>query len=640
VDSINRNYRILNDPSFYLYDEYRDRYEDISADETYTGEIKIIVDVENLEIVIKDNGIGIKRSDLESCLLPEHTDKEIGSEYGFKGYGLTFAAFISNYISIKSKYFADDSFGTNKIELEGLLDWLVDSSGDTDFPAEPVPDATEADTQLEEYNTSIKLQLSDNYSSFIPAISSADQAFDLVDNTARSPENNPLGFEYILRSRTAIGNVRQLFNNAPIVPIDIHVSVEYSDGSSVNNYPITYSYYHPKDHEHVKSMSYSFEEYYENYKTSSFERDFRCLFRTVENEIVGTRTEINCNYAISSISTTRLGNIEDQLGLSNIDTGDAGIRYGVHLAIDGMPVGIQIDDWDRGGGYRKRYFVVVNAELNISDQLDPGRKGISDYFAALISDRALDLIGSETVDDSDPFGSYARKHLDHGRREDQGADPEEFQEMLTKVEEEADNQSAEDIERVNTLSSLRFCPTDEQEVIALFYQLVSSNIIKGYETIYQAGSRAVYDSGMEYAIDISEENRFDNDPVGIGQLLVEQMNDRGLDKYIHRDHFAGKTILPQLCVEFKKNVGGFLQEVNDYYGRSKKSASVIDILVAWDDTIPPTVNDTSYTLDSISGAKRRYHGTTHYLGITGDQFTTVHCILLKDVLGAHFESQE
>jgi hypothetical protein len=305
-----------------------------------------------------------------------------------------------------------------------------------------------------------------------------------------------------------------------------------------------------------------------------------------------------------------------------------------------MPVGIQIDDWDRGGGYRKRYFVVVNAELNISDQLDPGRKGISDYFAALISDRALDLIGSETVDDSDPFGSYARKHLDHGRREDQGADPEEFQEMLTKVEEEADNQSAEDIERVNTLSSLRFCPTDEQEVIALFYQLVSSNIIKGYETIYQAGSRAVYDSGMEYAIDISEENRFDNDPVGIGQLLVEQMNDRGLDEYIHRDHFAGKTILPQLCVEFKKNVGGFLQEVNDYYGRSKKSASVIDILVAWDDTIPPTVNDTSYTLDSISGAKRRYHGTTHYLGITGDQFTTVHCILLKDVLSAHFESQE
>ena len=162
MDSINRKYRILNDPSFYLYDEYRDRYEDISADETYTGEIKIIVDVENLEIVIKDNGIGIKRSDLESCLLPEHTDKEIGSEYGFKGYGLTFAAFISSYISIKSKYFADDSFGTNKIELEGLLDWLVDSSGDTDFPAEPVPDATEADTQLEEYNTSIKLQLSDN----------------------------------------------------------------------------------------------------------------------------------------------------------------------------------------------------------------------------------------------------------------------------------------------------------------------------------------------------------------------------------------------------------------------------------------------------------------------------------------------
>jgi hypothetical protein len=633
IDSINRRYKVLNDPDFYLYDHIREQYDDIESDPSYEGKIKIIVDVDKNILTIKDNGTGIEKENLEDFLLPESTDKVAGTEYGFKGYGLTFAAFISKELSIRSKHFLGND--TNKLALDGLVDWLASPQGEIDFPKEPVPDAESTEDELDDWNTEISVKLSDNYSEILPAISAADQAFDIVNESKRSEDGRPQGFEYVLRTRTAVGNTKPLFNSAPEVQVDVSLDVKYSGTEEFQSFSVPYSFYHPKENSELNVSSYHFPEYIDKYKRTTFDRNFRSLYHIPNNvQKVGTRKIIDCRFAICAVAQNRLNNVEDNLGLSEIDTGDVDITYGVHLSIDGMPTGLRIDDWDTKGGYIKRYFVVVDAELNLSDQLDPGRKGISNYFASLISDRALKLINNEEVDGSDSFSKYASKHLDHGRGGGGGGlPPQEFQRMVDQIRETGEEQPDHLVDLVRQYSRLLYCPTDEQEVIALFYQLLKSNIIKGYKTVYQAATRAVYDAAFEYEIDCSSSNNlYPQDPIGVGQVLVEDLKRRGESKYVHSKHHSGQTALPEVCVEFKKSVGGFLDELHNRSGQTSKTPKDIDILIVWNTDISVDVPQNMFTIDKLSDNKRIFHGVTHRLGIIGQEFANVRVISLLDVL--------
>jgi hypothetical protein len=626
VDAINRRFRILNDPSFYLYDKYRNNYDNIESDPSYHGRINIFIDVPNRTIRIRDNGVGIRPARLEDFLLPEGTDKEVGQEYGFKGYGLTYAAFISERVEISSKYFTGIE-EHNQIVLEGLFDWLS-SDGNVDFPNGPVEDVSSTNDVPNEWNTEIKISLASDYSDRFPAISACDSALDY----ARDAQYYD-GLEYMLRTRTAIGNTLPLFNKAPIVPIDITLDVAYPDGTDITENNIPYRYYHPKDHDQIEFLSFEFENYYDKYKNPSFDRDFRALYEKLTSIEVGSRNPIECDYALTAIASNRLGDIESSMGLDDIEAGDIGISYGVHLAIDGMPLGLRVDNWDSKGGNIKRYHVIVNAELDVSNQLDSGRKGISRYYGRLMSDKALDLISSTTVQDSKPFASYASRHLDHGRgRSGGGLPPQDFQDKISNTREIGEQQSQLLKEKLFSISNLVYLPTDEQEVVALFYQMLESEIIKGYDIIYHSGSSAVYDCAYHYSIECSEDNIYPNDSLGIGRVLVEDLKSSGLKSYDHKDHYSRTTYFPELCVEFKRDVGSLLDEVINRPSRSSKDVDAIDLLVCWDDNVPSSIPQASYTLDPMAGNRRIFHGTTHRLGVYNPSSTEIPCIVLKEIV--------
>ncbi len=628
VDAINRRYRILNDPDFRLYTDYRQKYLTLESDQNYAGQIGIVVNVPAREIEIRDNGIGIWADKMEEFLLPEGGDKQIGQEYGFKGFGLSYAAFISDEFYIASKPAFESE--ACEVSLNGLFAWLIDDNGLVKFPETPTPDVSPASGEWNEnWNTIVRVKLADDYTTRFPAVSSADQAIRLASEKARLD-----GFDFILRTRTALGNTRVLFNKAPIVQIDIKLKVIFPDGEAPEK-EIPYRYYHPKDHEEVAVISYDFRDYFQQYKTPSFNKNFRALFHAVPNQQIGARRPLNCDFALAAISSTRLRNIEEILRLDEIESGDVGVNHGVHLAINGMPTGLRIDDWDTRGAYLKRYYIIVDADLEISNQLDPGRKGISQYFARQISEKAIELIGNSTVDDSNPFGSYASKHLDYGQvPEPGGLPPQDFQIKVNQVRQQAEQQpEIQDIlSQLNALSHLIYPPTDEQEVVALFYELQQQGIIKGYRTVYLAGSSAVYDAAFEYEIECSEENIFEQDLLGIGKVLVQDLKSRGEPSYVHRNHYSTRTALPELCVEFKKSIGGFLEEIYRKSGRSAKDPNLINLLIAWDIDIPPSIPKDMYTIDPLFGNRRVFHGTTHRLGLIGSQNTEIQCIVLKDVL--------
>lgn len=307
VDAINRRFRIINDPEFYLYKDFQST-ENLSLDPQFTGKIRIFIDVSSKTIEIQDNGVGIEPNVIEKLLLPDQSGKLPGREYGFKGYGLTFVAFASKYFYINTRFFTPDS-QAYEFGLENLFEWMIDDS--KPFPSSPIPDCRVASIQNEEpsqYNTVVRVTLDDQYSLRFPAISALDTALNfLVSSISIGSNASPLdAFEYVLRTRTAIGNTHYLFGKSPIVPIEVEIEVVHEDGNISGPTAVPYRFYHPKEHTEVDFMTYEFADYVQKLVHAGFDRSFRGLYHGIKNQVVGEHRskKITCNFALFTIAST------------------------------------------------------------------------------------------------------------------------------------------------------------------------------------------------------------------------------------------------------------------------------------------------------------------------------------------------
>jgi hypothetical protein len=437
-------------------------------------------------------------------------------------------------------------------------------------------------------------------------------------------------FEYALRTRTAIGNTRRLFGRAPIVPIEISVNVIAEDDRSAQRI-VKYEYYKPTDLPEIRDVSYELSDYIGNLSVPGFTSKFRGMNYNVEDVTVGTRRSINCDFALYAVATNRLSYAQSIIGIDDIGTSDVNIGYGVWLSINGMPTGLRIDNWDEGGAHLKRYTVIVDANLDISNQLDPGRKGISRYYGDLISEKARELYNWIPEGRSHSFAHYSSINLTHGHDFESGRSlPLDFKEAIKIAETDGEKISESDKELVDLLrkhSSLIYPPTDEQEVVILFFELIRSDVIKGYRSLYVAGSSEVYDTALEYKIPISDNNRFPQDKMGLGKVIVQEYKAQRKEIL----DTSGLGMLEQyICADFKLTVGDFLKEISK--SRTSKHPGIMDLLIVWDHTIPGSIDKTVYTYNAIPEVRRILHSTTHRLQLIREISTEIQVIVLKDVL--------
>ena len=622
VDAINRKYKILNDPEYYFYENFREEYGHLDPDPDFRGKLIVKWDADNQILTIQDNGVGMESKYIETYLLPKGSGKKVGKDYGFKGYGFTFASFVSQLVRINSRHLSESE--TMEICYEGCFDWLANGNK---FPTGPTPEPIVSSSPIEDTSgTIIRIKLSENYADLFPAIASLDDAVNFIQN---KDDINKL--EYILRTRTAIGNTRYLFGKEPSVPIDITLIV-ILNGEEIEK-EIRYNFQHPKEHKEVSVLSYDLVEYVQNLTGTAFQRDFRALFHSVEDLEVGTIKKVKFDVALCAISQTRLNNIESELEIPS--GSDYELTYGIHLAINGMPTGIRIDDWETRGGYLKRYYVIVDTDLSMSEQLDSGRKGISKHFANLISNEVIKLLTTSKIQIADggysaSIGHFALTHLDTGRVTGGDMENDDFQTILRKIALDKKEYSSEDLEtldKIMSISSLSRIPKTEQEVIVLFYHLLEKGIIKGYRTEYISGV-ATYDAALSYKIKLEEKNDSRHDVLGIAPAILDSELSKGREFYdlanFRRDASS------DLCVEFKLSLSGFLREIQ---GKTEKDPDCIDILICWDEQIPPNIPKSSYTLGEVHDNQRKFHGTTHRLGVIGpEKNTEIFCIMLKSVL--------
>ena len=638
VDAINRRYRILNDPYFYLYDIYREK-NDLPNDPNYTGKILIEVWPSEKRLKVSDNGTGIQNERICKLMCPDCSDKRKGQEYGYKGKGLTFASFITKRFCIMTKFFL--SMDTYHFEVNDLYHWLQDDSGAADFPIYPMSEPAITDKSISDYNTSVELELEGDYSFVSDDNPTLDNVFSMFLS-----ERAIDCFSTLLRTKTALGNTRSLFGKNPIVPINAVLKV-YDDAGSVSyDKPLDYRFFHPKDVDLYASMSFEFNNYVNNL-TNGSER-FSCLyFSTSEPKAIGERRPIMTNFHVIMISATNLSTLNEYLGFGDYDyyepISHAGLRPGIYLSIDGMPTGIRIDDWSKRGAELKKYYVIADCELSISNELDAGRKGISEGRAKLISDAAYELIetyrATSNIDNITPIGNTFHTYSKYLQYSGDASDTDDFENKIRYAQEQSqsdrDNLSAV-YSYLLSHTSLLHTPTNEEEVRALFHELLSKNIIKGYKTIYAAANRADYDEAFKYDINLNDSILEDGDPIGIPRVV--QFNNGRNNNSISLDTDYRKMGLSHsdaLCVEFKYHASDLIREIRTN-PTSSKDPNRIDILIAWDidgDTIRRI--SPSCGISPIVPDRKYLHSTTHRLIIsTPDVNTSVFVISLIDILRA------
>lgn len=637
VDAINRKYNILQNSSC---NEYGYDFEIEMPEEEFRGKILIEISPTNRTISISDNGTGLQGDKIEKLLLPDGSDKKPGKEYGYKGKGLTYAVFSSKAFKITSNFIGTPD-ETNMLALDGLFGWVTDSTDSIPFPSSPTPDVINVTDDLGEYNTKIELQLHDNYKEDFSPLACLDNAFSLLDF------GNYEAFINLLRTKTAIGNTNILFNKTPIVDIDISLVIYNDDGSIACNESVPYAYAHPKDLV-GDTLSFDFTDYVKNELTrAGHDKKFYCLTNIKPDVTIGEKPAITVSVCMSAILKDSLNLINDNLGYDEaMIASGAGYEPGVYLSLNGMPTGIRIANWgDKKGGTYLRYYVIADCSLEVGNELDSGRKGITEYRATQISDYAFSM-KDDTIDTSDKFHSYATSELtserdDRDTRDLFDDEPDDFTKRVIKARTAQKEQDSDPIAQyVIANSSLLHIPDNEEEVRTLFHELLARGIIKGYKTVFDAANRSTYDAALDYCIAVDENNAKGKDPNGYAENILNTCIRKKIP-YIDFEIW-GKRCKHKaeqvLCAEFKYGLDDLLNDILDI--KSTKNPEEIDLVIAWDYSISNEFSQKCTYQNDDSPKSSIYHSVTNDLKITNPRGTNLQCICLKKVIENILEAND
>jgi hypothetical protein len=181
----------------------------------WKGKIEITVEPEKRRLVIEDNGIGIPPEKIGQVIVFGKSLKrtEQQSRHGFMGYGLTFVAFQSSFINLESSYIVDIHKNQGRKSQRTYLNlytYVFKKEELPDAEAKPAPENTRI------HGTKIEIHFPNDRDAFSDRQLDIDRMFNYANNLNL--------FEYLLRTKTAIGNTDKLFDNQPMCDIEIVIN--------------------------------------------------------------------------------------------------------------------------------------------------------------------------------------------------------------------------------------------------------------------------------------------------------------------------------------------------------------------------------------------------------------------------------
>ena len=484
--------------------------------------IRITVDCRGKVLNIADDGAGFPLSKLRDLLAPHGTDKEgRDDEIGQKGIGLKFAIFSCDNFTLKS------------VGPDGLVSGVVRNasswvSGRTnerplfvqDHPAHPLN---------AERGTEIQLAHIDESTDGGPSI------FDL----------SRIQLEYLLRTRTAIGNTRALFGvmGPQITTYLTHV---LPTGGQPSSGEVPYRYLSPTDLLQSRDKVRLHDYLAQAANLSDSQKAARLKDKTIWD--IGTYSTNNRTirwYACFVPSRHNWGSMRASAGLSgsgpetSVDGGlaESLMREGIYLSTRGMPTGVELVHPEVGNSvlWGRAFFLIEDDSL----EFDLGRKSVPGRTQALLKRIA-----------GEKFKEFVRPVLlAAGVSEPRAGPPAvinlERQNAFTEFEHLTDL-------GLPSISFLKYPDRQEAAVVAIFHELVGAGFLREYKTLRQS-YKATYDLWGKYRVEPSE----------IGLAVRGSTN--------------GPVEIP-VVIEFKFEAADVIDDVTD----RRKLFEDIDLVVCWD----------------------------------------------------------
>ena len=583
-------------------------------DPNYSPAIWIKIDLANESVSITDNGCAMSVSQFKQFLKPNRSFKDGVTSRGNKGVGATYLAYGFNYLEVGTKQNA-------KSWSSGVLTngrrWLDDSAGIVSRPkVEPCEIAHEPFKSIDR-GTSITLRLNgDNV-----------RPKSLQYFAARTAEQ----WLCLLKAHTPLGGI-YLCGEAP-PKIDIYLVVSESDDiqTSLNAAKAEYLYPHTvlgrtaslrefladqlaraKKGQDVTKIPPKFTNLngiwgeWSGSEILANESPIKPLLDDYEKILIAA-LDLQI-YVFMCYSTDLWDDYNDSR--LKLRKRSRILRGGLQQATKNMPQGSPITIPLTNNIYFQNITHVVVHFRNAEPDL--GRKGFQPEQTELAEKLAVSAV------------TAFRRYYDSLLRRNTGA-PALMQAM--KLETWIDTQK--EYAKTHPLIikgkglfapeeelPIRSLPLVEQDVVALFNQMLSAGVIRGIHLLSSSQFNQ-YDGLYRIRMDppFSKFVRNDQNPLGVEQ-----------------DRFAGintPMVSPVRVLEYKYSLDALVEEL----GTGQKNAEEIGLLVCWEigDKWKGQFDVTSY-LDDENVHHREFHGITHHLAHSASGLPAFPMIALRDLV--------
>ncbi|MFL0376763.1 hypothetical protein ACH0BY_22750 [Paenibacillus amylolyticus] len=557
-------------------------------DSKYVPSVFITIDIQKNRLIVTDNGIGLDEQKYKSFLAPDFSFKS-GKTRGHKGVGATYLAYGFNYLQVCTK--TEDYYAVGKI-LDARK-WLHDESPSGN-PVVKYDEAGATDKYFNEIDRGVSVCLKFDKQKHPKDLSwlKADtaeawfQILSIKTGIGAFIQNKDIDVSIKVISKAGVQTEKQIRGIKYLWPhLVVRKSASYTDienksadlflkGKDTNRLPSAY-----KD----LDIIYDFWDTEKIVELTNLEAD---------DEAMDICNKYLPNVYIAYTFTTKTWDkINESLGLRN----NYRIMYGgIQIAANNMPQGeiIQIP-LKRYIGRQNQVHVVIHFD-NCSPDL--GRKGFQSEIVEFAKEISRKLIEGPL------------QRVGFTLKSNTGAAPDLLREK--RVEDWKRDMAQYELENPLKLINEHFFlptktisitskPTREQDVIALFNQLLAGGVIRGVR-IMSTNERFTYD-GL-YRIIVTEPTDYhiynqETNPLGVFGETLESINEIPF-------------ISSPKILEYKFSLDGLIENIQD----SSKNSNDIGLVVVWEtgDFYVGNYKITSL-LDKNNTDLRQYHGLTHVM---------------------------
>ena len=582
------------------------KFQHENSDRDYHPQIWIRINLRESYISITDNGIGMTSTEFKNFLKPNCSYKNGLKSRGNKGVGTTYLAYGFNHLEVATKKEQEPHYGVIK---DGRI-WKEDTENEIQVPLfKTVTKASHEIFESVEHGTSITLKLLGKH------IRPRDLGW-YGATTARQWIN-------ILRIQTPLGGIYLCGEKPQKVEIELEVIDKNSGITKESLSEPKYIFPHEVIERCADIRDYFFDLEKKLKKGRSLKDSPQFLNldglwgEWAGKDIVNGNAPIDIElseeekYLVSGIKIYVFLGYSDKIWEKynettlNLRKNSDTLKGGLQLAVRNMPQGELLPiPFSNNVGLQKLAHIVVHFD---DAEPDLGRKKLQPELLKIAE--KLSIAAIKTF----------RKHQDTLLRKDTGKSAYSNElDIQQWIYSKMEHEKTAPITLEQQLS-MRSEPICEQDVVALFNQMLGASIIRGIH-ILATSQHKQYDGLYR----ILMENHFDD-------YIRTDKNPLGVEKscFMYQLGSGNKIESAVRILEYKHSIDALI----DDFDNGIKSPKEIGLVVAWEmgDKWENAYTVTSY-LDLDNVHNRKFHGCTHHMklqGLGSDQFD---CIILKDLV--------